>query len=59
VFSREQLLPWLYPAGEELVERVVDVHIGKLRQKIEPGADSPRFIHAVRGFGYRFSEDGE
>jgi len=58
-FSREQLLRCLYPRGEEVVERVVDVHIGKLRQKIEAGQPFRRFIYTVRGFGYRFSEEGE
>ncbi len=59
VFSREQLLRCLYPAGEEVVERVVDVHIGKLRQKIEPGESEMRLIQTVRGIGYRFAEEGD
>ena len=37
VFDRAQLLDCLYPNGEVVVDRVIDVHIGKLRQKIEPG----------------------
>ena len=57
VFSREELLDSLYPKGEALViDRVVDVHIGKLRQKIEPDLSKPIYILTVRGMGYRFSD---
>jgi len=59
VFSRQQLLRCLYPTGEEVVERVVDVHIGKLRQKIEPDESEIRLIQTVRGIGYRFAEEGD
>jgi DNA-binding response OmpR family regulator len=57
LFTREQLLEALYPRGEEVVDRVVDVHVGKLRQKIERDPTNPRYILTVRGFGYRFAED--
>ena len=56
VFSREELLNHLYPAGDAVVDRVVDVHIGKLRQKIEDDASRPKYILTVRGLGYRFAE---
>jgi len=56
VFSREELLNHLYPLGDAVVDRVVDVHIGKLRQKIEANPASPRYILTVRGFGYRFAD---
>lgn len=56
LFSREQLLEVLYPRGEEVVDRVIDVHIGKLRQKIEADPSNPRYILTVRGFGYRFTD---
>lgn len=60
VFSRDELLSRFYQHGEIVVDRVVDVHIGKLRQKIEKNPARPRFIQTVRGFGYRFAEeDGE
>jgi two-component system alkaline phosphatase synthesis response regulator PhoP len=38
---------------------VVDVHIGKLRQKIHEDPASPRFILTVRGIGYRFTESDQ
>ena len=56
VLSRRKLLMSLYPNDEAIViDRVVDVHIGKLRQKIESDAARPRFILTVRGSGYRFA----
>ena len=54
VLSREQLLQhvWGYDFYGEA--RVVDVHVGHIRQKLGDG----RFIVTIRGVGYRF-EDGE
>ena len=56
VFSRDELLNHFYPDGEVVVDRVIDVHIGKLRQKIESDPSRPKYIQTVRGFGYRFSD---
>jgi len=57
VFSRDQLVNHLYPQQEALViDRVVDVHIGKLRQKIEKDPANPRLILTVRGIGYQFAD---
>jgi DNA-binding response OmpR family regulator len=56
-FSREELLDKCYRRGEVVIDRVIDVHIGKLRQKIEDDPARPRFILTVRGHGYRFSDD--
>ena len=56
-YTRDELLARLYPAGDTVVvDRVVDVHIGKLRQKIEPRLSSPTYIITVRGIGYRFAD---
>jgi DNA-binding response OmpR family regulator len=57
VFSRDQLLQHLYAEGETVVDRVIDVHIGKIRQKIEAQPSAPRYILTVRGFGYRFADE--
>lgn len=57
LFTREQLLDALYPTGEQVIDRVIDVHIGKLRQKLEQDPASPRYILTVRGFGYRLARD--
>ena len=59
VYSRNELLDHFYEHGEIVVDRVIDVHIGKLRQKIEQDPANPRFIHTVRGFGYRFVDVDE
>jgi DNA-binding response OmpR family regulator len=57
VYTRDELLDRIYPQGEAIViERVVDVHIGKLRQKIEANPAEPRYILTERGIGYRFTD---
>ncbi len=56
-FSREELLDQCNRQGEAVIDRVIDVHIGKLRQKIEDDPSQPRFILTVRGHGYRFSDE--
>ena len=57
IYTRSELLDHLYPLGEAaVIERVVDVHIGKLRQKIEPDPSHPRYILTARGMGYRFAD---
>lgn len=56
VFSREQLLNHLQLRGQVVVDRVIDVHIGKLRRKIEADPTNPRLILTVRGTGYRFAD---
>lgn len=55
ILTREQLLEELYPNQERIVtERTIDVHIGKLREKISKEAPEHDFIDTVRGMGYRF-----
>jgi DNA-binding response OmpR family regulator len=57
VFAREELLDRLYPHNEAtVIGRVVDVHVGKLRQKIEKDPSNPRYLLTVRGIGYQFAE---
>lgn len=56
VFSRGELLRHFYQHEEAVVDRVIDVHINKLRQKIESDPSNPVFLETVRGFGYRFVE---
>jgi DNA-binding response OmpR family regulator len=59
VFSRDELLQHFYQHGEVVVDRVIDVHIGKLRQKIETNPAKPRHILTVRGFGYRMADESD
>ena len=57
VFTRDELIAYLYPRDEAVViDRVIDVHIGKLRHKVEKNPTRPRFILTVRGIGYQFAE---
>lgn len=53
--SREELLHkvWGYANAPTLETRTVDIHIAKLRRKIEPDAATPRVLLTVRGAGYR------
>ncbi len=54
VFSREQLVNELYPSEEKIVlERTIDAHIKKLREKIEQNPSTPKRIQTVRGMGYK------
>jgi DNA-binding response OmpR family regulator len=56
-FTRDELLTHLYPRHEaNVIDRVIDVHIGKLRQKVEKDPSHPEFILTVRGIGYKFAE---
>jgi DNA-binding response OmpR family regulator len=57
IFTRDELIRHIYPRAEAVViDRVIDVHIGKLRQKIEPDPSTPERILTVRGVGYRFAD---
>jgi len=59
ILLREDLLKRLYPNGESVVDRVIDVHIGNLRRKIEVNPAKPRYILTARGLGYQFADEGE
>ena len=56
VFSRKELLAYLYPTGGVVIERVIDVHVLKLRAKLEDDRARPRYILTARGAGYRFAD---
>jgi len=55
--SREQLIQRIYAYEDvSVVDRVIDVHVGNLRAKIEEDPSHPRYIITVRGIGYKFAE---
>ena len=54
VFSREQLLDHVWGFDRSVTPRTVDVHVRRLREKIEQTPEQPDFIETVRGTGYRF-----
>ena len=53
VLSRRQLLEMVWDTHWTGDEHLVDVHIGQIRKKLGDEATSPRFIHTIRGIGYR------
>ncbi len=57
IFSREQLLELVWNYDYLGDSRLVDVHIRRLRRKVERDPSQPRFIQTVRGFGYKLSTD--
>jgi two-component system response regulator RegX3 len=58
--SREELLSkvWGYARGLDIETRTVDIHIAKLRRKIEADPKEPERLITVRGAGYRLLTEG-
>jgi DNA-binding response OmpR family regulator len=54
VFNRDQLLERVWGHDFAGIDRVVDVHIGLLRRKLEADPANPAIIQTVRGVGYKF-----
>lgn len=56
---REELLNqvWGYAKNLDIETRTVDIHIAKLRRKLEPNPKDPVFLCTVRGAGYRLASD--
>jgi two-component system alkaline phosphatase synthesis response regulator PhoP len=52
--SRDQLLEEVWGYEHFPTTRTVDAHIVRLRQKVEPKPEEPRFILTVHGTGYKF-----
>lgn len=58
VLSREQLLEEIWDcAGDFVNDNTLTVYIKRLREKLEPNPQEPRYIRTVRGLGYQM--DGE
>lgn len=54
VLSRDQLLDAVYGQDQtDVLDRTIDVHIGRLRDKLGDDAERPRYVMTVRGVGYR------
>jgi DNA-binding response OmpR family regulator len=54
-FARATLLEAVWGFDFDGDERTVDVHVRRLRAKLEDGAALPRLVHTIHGFGYKFS----
>jgi two-component system alkaline phosphatase synthesis response regulator PhoP len=57
VLSREQLIEQVWGYDYYGDERVVDVHVGRMRKKLEDDPENPTLIATVRGAGYRFEDE--
>jgi DNA-binding response OmpR family regulator len=53
-WRRGDLIGAVWEGSHEGDERVVDVHIGQIRKKLEYQVERPEFIRTVRGVGYKF-----
>lgn len=52
VLSRDQLLQLLQGSSEDSFDRSIDVHVSRLRHKLEQDPRRPRFLKTIRGVGY-------
>jgi two-component system alkaline phosphatase synthesis response regulator PhoP len=59
VFNRDSLLDEVWGRDRFVTPRTVDVHIRRLREKIEALPNQPQFLQTVRGIGYRFAAEPE
>ena len=59
VFNRDVLLDKLWGYDYYGDTRTVDVHIRRLRTKIEEDPSNPKYIITVRGKGYKFRDPGK
>jgi len=57
--SREQLLRDVWGEAGVNHSRTLDVHVGTLRSRLGDDPAAPRYIHTVRGIGFRFSSPAE
>lgn len=56
VYSRDELLRTIWGEDYPWDARTVDVHIRRLREKIEPNASEPKYVHTKWGVGYYYQQ---
>jgi len=56
VFSREHLLSRVWKDDRHVTERSVDTLVKRIRKKIEPDPENPRYVLTVWGAGYKFAD---
>ncbi|MFB3818996.1 MAG: response regulator [Candidatus Methylomirabilales bacterium] len=59
VYTRAQLLELLWGQDRFVEPRTVDVHIRRLREKVEEDPQNPTLILTVRGLGYKASDEDD
>jgi two-component system alkaline phosphatase synthesis response regulator PhoP len=58
IINREELMMEVWGYNADVNTRTLDMHIVRLRKKIENNADSPQYLQTVRGIGYKFVYEG-
>jgi two-component system alkaline phosphatase synthesis response regulator PhoP len=59
VVSRDEILERVWGYEVSPSTRAIEHMVVRLRKLIEPDPERPRYLHTVRGLGYRFSPSGE
>ena len=54
VYTRDQVLDAVWRDMSFVTPRSVDVYVRRLREKIEPDPEDPKYLKTVRGAGYKF-----
>ncbi len=57
VLGREQLLELVHGSAEDAFDRSIDVHVSRLRHKLEDDPRSPKLLKTIRGVGYVLTPD--
>ena len=57
VINRDELMMVVWGYNSDVNTRTLDMHIVRLRKKIENNPDRPHFMQTVRGVGYKFVAD--
>lgn len=57
VINREELMMEVWGYNADVNTRTLDMHIVRLRKKIEDNPDSPQYLQTVRGVGYKFASE--
>ena len=57
VLTRDQLLELVHGTADDAFDRSIDVHISRLRQKLERDRRHPRFLKTIRGVGYMLARE--
>jgi DNA-binding response OmpR family regulator len=59
VLTRDRLMDEVWGADWFGSSKTLDVHIASLRRRLAEDAAGPRYIHTVRGVGFRFASPAE
>jgi len=54
VFTRDELISASHTDDSGILDRTIDVHVGRLRRKLGDHPATPRYVATVRGVGYKF-----